>query len=59
MFIIDLFVNLSRPRLCALLDHFAKINEAWRACMYPVREVLFVVVGGTIASGDDYDDIVD
>jgi hypothetical protein len=59
MFIIDLFVNLSRPRLCALLDHFAKIKEARQACMYPVREVLFLVIGGTIASGDDYDDIVD
>ena len=27
--------------------------------MYPLREVLFLVVCGTIASGDDYDDIVD
>jgi hypothetical protein len=27
--------------------------------MYPLREVLFLVVYGTIASGDDYDDIVD
>jgi hypothetical protein len=44
MFIIDLFANLSRPRLCALLDHFAKIKEARQAC---------------ISSGDDYDDIVD
>jgi hypothetical protein len=26
---------------------------------YPLREVLFLVVCGTIASGDDYDDIVD
>ena len=59
MIIIDLFMNLSRPRLCAVLDHFAKIKEARQACMYPVREVLFLVIGGTIASGDDYDDIVD
>jgi hypothetical protein len=59
MFIIDLFVNLSRPRLCALLDHFAKIKEARQARLYPVREVLFLVIGGTIASGDDYDGIVD
>jgi hypothetical protein len=27
--------------------------------MYPLREVLFLVVCGTIASGDDYADIVD
>jgi hypothetical protein len=26
--------------------------------MYPVREVLLLVACGTIASGDDYDDIV-
>jgi hypothetical protein len=43
--------------LCALLDHLAKIKEARQAC--PVREVLFLVVSDTIASGDDYDDIVD
>jgi predicted transposase YbfD/YdcC len=50
-----------RPRLRALLDHFAKIKDtrqAWKV-MYPLREVLFLVVCGTIASGDDYEDIVD
>src|SRR5580704_15533082 len=50
-----------RPRLAALLDHFAEIADArqsWKV-MYPLREVLFLVVCGTIASGDDYDDIVD
>ena len=44
-----------------LLDHFAEIKDtrqAWKV-MYPLREVLFLVVCGTIASGDDYDDIVD
>ena len=46
---------------CALLDHFAEIKDARQAwkVMYPLREVLFLVVCGTIASGDDYDDIVD
>ena len=51
----------ARPRLVTLLDHFAKVNDArqvWKV-MYPLREVLFLVVCGTIASGDDYDDIVD
>jgi predicted transposase YbfD/YdcC len=57
----DLSDFSARPRLRALLDHFAKIKDARQACkvMYPLREVLLLVVCGTIASGDDYDDIVD
>src|SRR5271155_1182808 len=57
----DLSAFSARPRLAALLDHFAEIADArqgWKV-MYPLREVLFLVVCGTIASGDDYDDIVD
>ena len=49
----------ARPRL--LLDHFSKIKDtrqAWKIA-YPLCEVLFLVVCGTIASGDDYEDIVD
>jgi len=48
-------------RLRLLLDHLATIKDArqsWKVA-YPLREVLFLVVCGTIASGDDYDDIVD
>lgn len=50
-----------RPRLRLLLDHFATIKDTRQSCKvaYPLREVLFLVVCGTIASGDDYDDIVD
>jgi predicted transposase YbfD/YdcC len=51
----------AKPRLRLLLDHFARIKDtrqAWKVA-YPLREVLFLVVCGTIASGDDYDDIVD
>lgn len=51
----------SRPRLRLLLDHFAAIKDtrqSWKVA-YPLREVLFLVVCGTIAGGDDYDDIVD
>jgi len=57
----DLSAFSARPRLAALLDHFAKVKDTRQACkvMYPLREVLFLVVCGTIASGDDYDDIVD
>jgi predicted transposase YbfD/YdcC len=50
-----------RPRLRLLLDHFAAIEDdraPWRV-MYPLREVLFLVVCATICSCDDYEDIVD
>ena len=51
----------AKPRLRLLLDHFANIKDTrqgWKVA-YPLREVLFLVVCGTIASGDDYEDIVD
>src|SRR6202140_1569265 len=51
----------ARPQLRLLLDHLATIQDtrqSWEVA-YPLREVLFLVVCGTIASGDDYDDIVD
>jgi predicted transposase YbfD/YdcC len=50
-----------KPRLRLLLDHFAAIEDdraPWRV-MYPLREVLFLVVCATICSCDDYEDIVD
>ena len=56
----DLSAFSAKPRLRLLLDHFAKIKDtrqAWKVA-YPLREVLFLVVCGTIANGDDYDDIV-
>ena len=57
----DLSAFSARPCLAALLNHFAEIADArqgWKV-MYPLHEVLFLVVCGTIASADDYDDIVD
>jgi predicted transposase YbfD/YdcC len=51
----------AKPHLRVLLDHLATIKDtrqSWKVA-YPLREVLFLVVCGTIASGDDYDDIVD
>jgi predicted transposase YbfD/YdcC len=51
----------AKPRLRVLLDHLARVEDtrqSWKVA-YPLREVLFLVVCGTIASGDDYDDIVD
>jgi predicted transposase YbfD/YdcC len=51
----------AKPRLRVLLDHLATIKDTrqpWKVA-YPLREVLFLVVCGTIASGDDYEDIVD
>ena len=50
-----------KPRLRRLLDHFSAVvdpREQWRVA-YPLPEVLLLVVCGTIASCDDYDDIVD
>ncbi len=53
--------TLPKARLAVLLDHFGAVADArqsWRV-MYPLREVLFLVVCGTIADCDDYDDIFD
>ena len=51
----------AKPQLRILLDHLATIKDtrqSWKVA-YPLREVLFLVVCGTIASGDDYEDIFD
>jgi len=51
----------AKPQLRVLLDHLGAIEDtrqSWKVA-YPLREVLFLVVCGTIASSDDYDDIVD
>jgi predicted transposase YbfD/YdcC len=48
-----------KPRLRSLLDHFAVIEdwrEDWRVA-HPLPEVLLLVVCGSIASCDDFDDI--
>jgi predicted transposase YbfD/YdcC len=47
-------------RLALLLEHFAEINddrENWRVA-YPLKEVLLLVTCATIASCDDFDEIV-
>ena len=52
---------LEKPRLANLLSHFARLadtRQKWRVA-HPLPEVLLLVVCGTIAAGDDYDDIVD
>jgi predicted transposase YbfD/YdcC len=57
----DLSVISAKPRLCLLLAHLSQIKDtrqAWKVA-YPLYEVLFLVVCGTIANCDDYDDIVD
>ena len=51
----------AKPKLRVLLDHLATIKDtrqSWKVA-YRLQEVLFLVVCGTIASCDDYDDIVD
>jgi predicted transposase YbfD/YdcC len=52
--------EVPRARLALLLQHFSKLDdgrEPWRV-LYPLREVLLLVVCATIASCDDFDDIV-
>jgi predicted transposase YbfD/YdcC len=49
-----------KPRPKSLLEHFAEIKDQRQPCkiMYPLSEVLLLVVCGTVAACDDYDDIV-
>jgi predicted transposase YbfD/YdcC len=50
---------LPKPRLRSLLEHFAEIGDprqSWKV-MYPLREVILLVVCATIADCDDYDEI--
>jgi len=52
---------IEKPRIARLLRHFsalADFREQWRVA-HPLPEVLLLVVCGTIAGGDDYDEIVD
>ena len=52
---------IEKPRIASLLQHFSAIadfREQWRVA-HPLPEVLLLVVCGTIAAGDDYDEIVD
>jgi predicted transposase YbfD/YdcC len=60
--IIHLIMDEEMPRaqLGLLLQHFSELDderEPWRV-MYPLREVLLLVTCATIASCDDFDDIV-
>jgi predicted transposase YbfD/YdcC len=53
-------VEMPRARLGLLLQHFSELGdgrEPWRV-MYPLKEVLLLVTCATIASCDDFDDIV-
>jgi len=49
----------ARPRCKSLLEHFSSVKDVREPCkvMYPLSEVLLLVVCGTIAACDDYDDI--
>jgi predicted transposase YbfD/YdcC len=56
-----ILASAGKPRLRALLDHFAVVEdprEAWRVA-HPLPEVLLLVVCGTIADCDDYDGIAE
>jgi len=52
--------EMPRARVALLLKHFSELGderEPWRV-MYPLNEVLLLVTCATIASCDDFDDIV-
>ncbi len=51
----------ARPRLAVLLDHFSRIEDPRdvRRISHPLPEILLLVVCGTIAGCDDYEDIAD
>jgi hypothetical protein len=48
-----------KSHLTALLDHFAEVEDPRdvRRILHPLREILFLVVCGSIADCDDYEDI--
>lgn len=48
------------PRRKSFLEHFSAIEDTRQSCkvMYPLGEVLLLVVCATMAACDDYDDIV-
>lgn len=48
-----------RSRLAALLDHFSAVEDPRdvRRILHPLSEILFLVVCGSIADCDDYEDI--
>jgi len=52
--------EVAMPRRKSLLEHFSAIKDTRQPCkvMYPLGEVLLLVVCGTMAACDDYDDIV-
>jgi predicted transposase YbfD/YdcC len=52
--------DVERARRKSLLEHFSTIRDARQPCkvMYPLQEILLLVVCGTVAACDDYDDIV-
>src|SRR5271169_1048561 len=52
--------ELPRARLALLLEHFSELSDDRepQRIMYPLNEVLLLVTCATIASCDDFDDIV-
>jgi DDE_Tnp_1-associated len=57
----DVAEEFSKSRLKSLLDHLGRVDdvrEPWRVA-HPLREVLFLVVCGTICDCEDYDTIAD
>lgn len=57
----DLAAQSGKSRLSVLLEHLSTIDDPRdvRRIPHPLAEILFLVVCGTIADCDDYDDIAD
>jgi len=60
MIVDELEFDLPRARLTLLLEEFSQIDDDREPCkiVYPISEVLLLIVCGTICSCDDFDDIV-
>ena len=52
-------VSSSKSRLSVLLEHLSTVDDPRdvRRILHPLAEILFLVVCGTVADCDDYDDI--
>lgn len=53
-------IDASRVWLAVLLQHFSRLDDEGEPCrvIYPLPEVLLLVTCATIASCDDFDEIV-
>jgi DDE_Tnp_1-associated len=58
LLVVHFVFSISVPTLSQPQGTVGHARQSWKVA-YPLREVLFLVVCGSIASGGDYEDIVD